>query len=305
MQADDRIYVAGHTGMVGSAIVRWLELRGYNNLILDSDADLASEDAYHFMIEEHPEFVFMCAAHVGGIKANVTRPATFLYENLLISLNTVDAAYTSGVKKLLMLGSSCMYPRDAPQPLRERYLLSGRPEETNRAYAIAKIATIELCDAYRRQHGSNFVSVIPCNLYGSNDTYNKDRSHVIPALIHKMHLAKERGEKVVELWGTGKPLREFLHVDDLAQACLLVMDKYDELGPINVGSGEELTIADLACEVAKTVQFEGDFCFSGDLDGVPRKVLDSSRIRRLGWEPTISLRKGLAQTYESYLRDSS
>jgi GDP-L-fucose synthase len=217
----------------------------------------------------------------------------------------IDAAYQSGVKKMLMFGSSCIYPRDAPQPFREEYLLSGPLEETNRAYAIAKIAAIELCEAYRRQLETNFAAVIPCNLYGSNDTYDPHRSHVVPALIHKMHLAKEQGEKVVELWGTGKPLREFLHVDDLAEACLLVMDEYDELGPINIGSGEELTIADLACEVAKTVQFEGDFCFSGELDGVPRKLLDSSRIRRLGWEPKISLRKGLAQTYESYLRDHS
>jgi GDP-L-fucose synthase len=304
MEKSSRIFVAGHRGMVGSAIVRLLRKEGFQQLLLKTSAelDLRNQEAVNrFFENEKPEFVFLAAAKVGGILANDTFRAEFLYDNLLMESNIIHAAYKSAVKKLLFLGSSCIYPREAPQPLKEEYLLTGVLEKTNEPYAIAKIAGIKLCEAYREQYGCNFISAMPTNLYGEGDNYHPDHSHVIPGMIYKFHEAKKQNLPFVELWGTGQPLREFLYVDDLANALVFLMENYDEKLFINVGSGEEVTINQLAEFIRKTTGYEGEIKFdSSKPDGTPRKLMDSSKIRAMGWKPTISLERGLKLAYESF-----
>lgn len=299
-----RIFVAGHRGMVGSAIVRKLQDEGFNNLVVrtSSELDLRNQAAVEkFFSTEKPEYVFLAAAKVGGIMANNTFRADFLYENLMIESNVIHQSYVHGVKKLLFLGSSCIYPKMAPQPLKEEYLLSGYLEETNEPYAIAKIAGIKLCENYRRQYGCDFISAMPTNLYGPNDNYDLQNSHVIPALIRKIVDAKKSKSTFVEIWGTGSPLREFLHVDDLAEACLFLMENYSELQFINVGSGEEFSIRDLAFMIRRLVGFKGEFKFdTSKPDGTPRKMMDVNRINKVGWQHKINLETGLRSVIESY-----
>ena len=301
MNKSARIFVAGHRGLVGSGIVRKLEAAGYENLLLRTRAELDLTDSAAvaaFFEHEKPELVFLAAAHVGGILANDTYPVEFLLENLKIQNNVIENAYCHGVAKLLFLGSSCIYPRLAEQPIREDSLLTGPLEKTNQWYAIAKIAGLKLCEAYNTQYGANFISAMPTNLYGPQDNFDLQTSHVLPALLRKFHEAKLAGRGEVEIWGSGKPLREFLHVDDLADACLFLMENYDDPALINVGSGTEVTIAELARLVAETVGFEGDLRFDPDKpDGTPRKLMDSSRLFALGWQPRITLTEGLAGTY--------
>lgn len=309
MQKASKIYIAGHRGMVGSAIVRKLEAEGYHNLVLrsSSELDLRNQAAVQdFFASEKPEYVFLAAAKVGGIQANNVYRADFVYENLMIEANVIHAAYQYGVKKLLFLGSSCIYPKHAPQPLREEYLLSGLLEPTNQPYAIAKIAGIELCDAYRRQYGCNFLSAMPTNLYGPNDNYDLEKSHVLPALIRKCITAKEANASEVSIWGTGMPLREFLHVDDMADACLFLMQHVDvsamqanELAMWNVGVGKDLSIADLAQLVANITGFTGELNFDPTKpDGTPRKLMDVSRLSNLGWNAKIGLEEGIRSVCE-------
>jgi GDP-L-fucose synthase len=297
MEKSSKIFVAGHRGMVGSAIVRKLQAEGYNNLVLrtSSEVDLRNQSQVEsFFAAEKPEYVFLAAAKVGGIMANNTYRADFLYENLMIESNVIHQSYVHKVKKLLFLGSSCIYPKLAPQPLKEEYLLSGYLEETNEPYAIAKIAGIKLCENYRRQYGCDFISAMPTNLYGPNDNYDLNNSHVIPALIRKFHEAKMNNLPSVEVWGSGNPLREFLHVDDLADACLFLMDEYAELEHVNVGSGEEISIIELANLVSQLIEFKGKIRFdSAKPDGTIRKLLDSSKLDNLRWHPKITLRDGL------------
>ncbi len=304
MEKNSRIFVAGHRGMVGSAIVRLLRKEGFQQLLLKTSAelDLRNQEAVNsFFEKEKPEYVFLAAAKVGGILANNTFRAEFLYDNLLMESNIIHASYQSGVRKLLFLGSSCIYPRESPQPLREEYLLTGLLEKTNEPYAIAKIAGIKLCEAYRDQYGCNFISAMPTNLYGEGDNYHPDHSHVIPGMIYKFHEAKKQNLPFVELWGTGQPLREFLYVDDLANALVFLMENYDEKLFINVGSGEEVTISQLAEFIRKTTGYEGEIKFdSSKPDGTPRKLMDSTRIRAMGWKPTITLEQGLKLAYTSF-----
>lgn len=303
MKKDSKIFVAGHRGLVGSAIVRKLQAEGYNNLLLrsSSEVDLRNQQAVVNLFEsEKPEYVFMSAAKVGGIVANNTYRADFLYENLMIESNVIHQSYVHGVKKLLFLGSSCIYPKLAPQPLKENALLSGYLEETNEPYAIAKIAGIKLCENYRLQYGCDFVSAMPTNLYGPNDNYDLNNSHVIPALIRKFIEAKVQEKPTVEIWGSGKPLREFLHVDDLAEACLFLMEKYSDLGFVNVGSGVELSIADLAKLIGKLVGYQGQLTFNTSRpDGTPRKLMDVSKLAAMGWKYSISLEQGLKRVIEA------
>src|SRR6202012_1608867 len=286
MEKTDKIYIAGHRGMVGSAITRRLQKEGFNNLLLRTSAelDLKNQAAVQaFFEKERPDHVFLAAAKVGGIMANNIYRVEFLYDNLMIQSNTIDAAYRSGVKKLMFLGSSCIYPKLAPQPLKEEYLLTGPLEETNEPYAVAKIAGIKLCDAYRSQYGANFISVMPTNLYGPNDNYDLNSSHVLPALIRKFHEAKKNNAPKVVLWGTGKPRREFLHADDLADACFFLMQNYDEPGLVNVGVGDDLEIGELARMIGKIVGYEGRI--DHDLtkpDGTPRKLMDVTKLHNLG-----------------------
>ncbi len=298
------IYVAGHQGMVGRALVRSLTARGYTNLVVRARTELDLRDqaaVRRFFAAERPTYVFLAAARVGGIFANSREPASFLADNLAIALNVIQAAHEFPADKLLNLGSSCIYPRLAPQPLREEYLLSGPLEPTNEAYAIAKIAAIKLCDSYRRQWGANFLSLMPTNLYGPNDNFDLETSHVLPALIRRCHEAKVRGARSVTLWGSGNPRREFLHVDDLADACCFVMDRYDGEGFLNVGTGVDLTIREAAALVAEVVGYEGEFEFDTSRpDGTPRKLLDVSRLEALGWRARIGLREGIADTYRWY-----
>jgi len=307
MEKSSKIFVAGHRGLVGSAIVRKLQKEGYTNLILKGreEVDLTrQEEVEKFFEKERPEYVFLAAAKVGGIHANRTYPAEFIYQNLMIECNVIHSAYKCGVKKLLFLGSSCIYPRECPQPMKEEYLLSGYLEPTNEAYAVAKIAGLKLCQYYKRQYGSNFISCMPTNLYGPNDNFDLNTSHVIPALIRKFHEAKINNKPYVEVWGTGKPLREFLHVDDLADACLFLMQNYDDEIWINVGSGEEVSIAELANMIKEIVGYKGRIVFNPDMpDGTPRKLLDISRLKSLGWEKKISLFDGLRSTYEWYVEN--
>jgi len=304
MEKNARIYVAGHRGMVGSAIVRQLEQQGYSHVITrtSSELDLRNQQAVQtFFAESKPEYVFLAAAKVGGIHANNVYRAEFLYDNLMIETNIIDAAYRTNCKKLLFLGSSCIYPKMAEQPLKEESLLSGFLEPTNEPYAIAKIAGIKLCEAYRDQYGCNFISGMPTNLYGPNDNYDLHNSHVLPALIRKFHTAKVNGESEVEVWGTGSPLREFLHVDDLAEACMHLMLHYNEKLFVNIGTGEDLSIKALAEMVKEITGFEGTIRWNTEKpDGTPRKLMDVSRIQASGWKHRISLHDGISSVYEDF-----
>lgn len=307
MDTRSKIYIAGHRGMVGSAIQRKLESIGCFNLVLRSrqELDLTNQqEANDFFNAERPEYVFLAAAKVGGILANSTYPAEFIYENLMIEANVIHAAYLNGVKKLLFLGSSCIYPRLALQPLKEEYLLTGELEVTNEAYAVAKIAGIRLCKHYNQQYGTNFISVMPTNLYGPNDNYDLNNSHVMAALIRKFHEAKINNQQQVIAWGTGTPRREFLHVDDMADACLHLMENYDasDIGEfVNIGVGEDVTIRELAELIRDVIGFKGDIVYdTSKPDGTPQKLLDVSRIQKLGWKAKIPLRDGIKSVYEEY-----
>jgi GDP-L-fucose synthase len=304
MNKDSKIYIAGHRGMVGSALFRKLQKEGFHNFVLrtSKELDLRSQQAVaRFFEEEKPEYVFLAAAKVGGIIANYTYRAEFLYDNLMIQSNIIHQAYVTGVKKLLFLGSSCIYPKLAPQPLKEEYLLTGALEYTNEPYAIAKIGGIKMCDAYRDQYGCNFISVMPTNLYGPNDNYDLTSSHVLPALLRKFHEAKERGESKVVVWGSGKPRREFLHADDLADACVFLMNTYNEPGLVNIGVGEDISIKDLAFLIKAIVGYEGSVVFDTTKpDGTPRKLMDVSKLNNLGWKASISLREGIEKVYEEH-----
>ncbi len=304
MKQNDKIYVAGHRGMVGSAICRQLEKNGFSNIITrtSSELDLTQQQAVSdFFEKEKPKFVFLAAAKVGGIHANNTYRADFLYRNLMMESNVIHAAYLYGVEKLLFLGSSCIYPKMAPQPLKEDSLLTGTLEYTNEPYAIAKIAGIKLCEAYRDQYGCNFISAMPTNLYGPNDNYDLQNSHVLPALIRKFHEAKIQGASSVEVWGTGSPLREFLHVDDLAEACCFLMQNYNEKQFVNVGCGSDLSIKDLAEMIQDVVGFKGALIWNTEKpDGTPRKLMDISKIKSLGWSPKIELNLGIQMVYKEY-----
>ena len=302
LDRNKKIYVAGHRGLVGSALVRKLEKEGFTNIITKTheELDLTRQAEVELFFEtEKPDYVILAAAKVGGIHANDTYPADFIMKNLQIECNVIDAAYKNQVQKLLFLGSSCIYPRECPQPIKEEYLLSDYLEKTNEAYALAKIAGLKMCSYYNKQYGTNFISVMPCNLYGINDNFSLENSHVLPALMRKFHEAKERGDKTVTVWGSGKPLREFLNVDDLADACLFLMDFYRGDEFFNVGYGKEVTIRELAELVKETVGFEGEIVMDPSKpDGTMRKLTDISRIKSLGWEPKISLEEGLRQTYQ-------
>jgi GDP-L-fucose synthase len=301
MQLDAKIYVAGHRGMVGSALVRRLAAAGYTNLVVRTSRELDLRDQQAvaaFFEQEKPEYVLLAAAKVGGINANNTYPVDFLRDNIELQTNVIEQSHRHGVRKLLFLGSSCVYPKMCPQPIKEEYLLTGPLEPTNEAYAIAKIAGIKLCEAFRRQYGSNFISAMPTNLYGPGDNYDLENSHVLPAMLRKFHEAKLQGQPTVEIWGTGTPRREFLHVDDLATACLHLMLHYNEASPVNAGTGEDLTILELAEIVREVTGYTGTIQLNSDRpDGTPRKLLDVSRLRALGWEPQIGLREGIALVY--------
>lgn len=307
MNKQEKIYIAGHRGMVGSAIMRRLQREGFNNIITrtSKELDLRNQQAVDaFFLEQKPDHVFMAAAKVGGILANNTYKAEFLYDNLMIQNNIIHASYVNGVSKLMFLGSSCIYPKLAPQPLKEEYLLTGLLEPTNEPYAIAKIAGIKMCDAYRDQYGCNYISVMPTNLYGPNDNYDLNSSHVLPALIRKFHEAKEAGRPSVTLWGSGKPRREFLHANDLADACLYLMQHYNEPGFVNIGTGEDIEIKELAVLIKKIVGYEGEI--EHDLskpDGTPRKLMDVSKLNSLGWKYTIPLEEGIRMVYKDYVHD--
>jgi GDP-L-fucose synthase len=301
-EKSSKIYIAGHRGMVGSAILKALQAKGYTNFILktSSELDLRNQKSVaDFFTIEKPDYVFLAAAKVGGIVANNSFRAEFIYENIMIQSNIIHQSYLTGVKKLLFLGSSCIYPKLAPQPLKEEYLLTGLLETTNEPYAIAKIAGIKMCDAYRTQYGCNFISVMPTNLYGSNDNYDLNNSHVLPALLRKFITAKNNGETSVTIWGTGSPLREFLHAEDLADACLFLMENYNESGLINIGVGEDISILDLAKMVQKIVGFNGDIITDiTKPDGTPRKLMDVSKLTNLGWNANISLEEGINKVHQ-------
>lgn len=302
MEKSSKIYIAGHRGMVGSSILRALKAKGYSNFLLKSSAelDLRNQQAVaDFFAFEKPDYVFLAAAKVGGIVANNTYRADFIYENMMIQSNVIHQAYLNGVKKLLFLGSSCIYPKLAPQPLKEEYLLTGLLEPTNEPYAIAKIAGIKMCDAYREQYGCNFISVMPTNLYGPNDNYDLNNSHVLPALLRKFITAKNNGDTAVTIWGTGSPLREFLHADDLADACLFLMQTHNDSGLVNIGVGEDISILDLAKMVKQIVGFEGEIITdTSKPDGTPRKLMDVSKLTNLGWKASISLEEGIKKVYK-------
>lgn len=304
METSDKIYVAGHNGMVGSAIVRKLESLGFTNILKRSSKELdlrVQEDVFSFMDTEKPDYIFLAAAKVGGIVANNTYRADFIYENIQIQNNVIHAAYKCGVKKLMFLGSSCIYPKMAPQPLKEDYLLTGLLEETNEPYAIAKISGIKMCEAYRDQYGCDFISVMPTNLYGPNDNYDLQNSHVLPAMIRKFHEAKLAGNAQVELWGTGSPMREFLHADDLAEACVFLMENYSENQFVNIGTGVDVTIKELAETIKKEVGYEGEIHWNTDKpDGTPRKLMDVSKINDLGWKHKLDLSEGIKLVYAEY-----
>jgi len=306
MNKESRIYVAGHKGMVGSAIVRKLTELGYTNIITAdrNKLNLINQmNVQSFFANEMPEYVFLCAAKVGGIKANNEMKGDFIYENLMIQSNIIKYSKDFNVKKLLFLGSSCIYPKMSPQPIKEEYLLTGLLEPTNDAYAIAKIAGIKMCQSFNQQYGTNYISVMPTNLYGPNDNYDLNNSHVLPALIRKFHEAKLEGKDKVEIWGTGTPKREFLYVDDLADACHHLMLNYDGSEIVNIGTGQDVTIAELAIGIKNIVGFEGDIYFNTDMpDGTPRKLLDVSKLKDIGWEYKTSLRKGIEKTYADYVK---
>ena len=306
MEKESKIYVAGHRGMVGSAIVRKLTSLGYANLLTRTSAELDlrnQQQVADFFDIEKPEYVFLAAAKVGGIVANNTYRADFLYENLAIQNNIIHGSYLNKVKKLMFLGSSCIYPKLAPQPLKESYLLSGYLEPTNEPYAIAKIAGIKMCEAYRAQYGCNFISVMPTNLYGTNDNYDLVNSHVLPAMIRKFHEAKEKSASEMSLWGTGSPMREFLHADDLAEACLFLMENYNESELVNIGTGEDVTIKNLAALVKQIVGFKGEIIWdTSKPDGTPRKLMDVSKLHGLGWHHKIALEDGIKLAYQDFLK---
>lgn len=307
MEKASKIYIAGHRGMVGSAIFRKLEKEGYSNLLTrtSSELDLRDQKAVtDFFLKEKPDYVFLAAAKVGGIIANNIYRADFLFDNLSIQNNVIHQSYLNGVKKLMFLGSSCIYPKHAPQPLREEYLLTGLLETTNEPYAIAKIAGIKMCDAYRSQYGCNFISVMPTNLYGFNDNYHPQNSHVLPALIRKFHEAKLNSADHVTILGTGSPMREFLFSDDLANACYYLMQNYDEPGMINVGTGEDMTIKELALLIQKIIGFEGDLVFDPSRpDGTPRKLLDVSKLHNKGWKHEVDLEQGIRMVYDDFRKN--
>ena len=308
MKKSSKIYIAGHRGMVGSSILRALQSKFYTNFVFknSSELDLRNQQAVaDFFFKEKPDYVFLAAAKVGGIFANNTYRADFIYENLMIQSNVIHHAYVSGVTKLMFLGSSCIYPKFAPQPLKEKYLLTGLLEDTNEPYAIAKIAGIKMCDAYRAQYGCNFISVMPTNLYGPNDNYDLTNSHVLPALLRKFITAKNNGASSVTIWGSGTPLREFLHVDDLASASLYLMETYNESGLVNIGVGEDISIIDLAHLIKKVVGFEGDILTDTTKpDGTPRKLMDVTKLDELGWKASINLEDGIRSVFEDIKRSS-
>ncbi|MBF9222157.1 GDP-L-fucose synthase [Hymenobacter ruricola] len=308
MEKDAKIYIAGHRGMVGSAMVRRLQQAGYTNLVTRTSAELDLRDqaaVARFFAEEKPAYVVLAAAKVGGIKANNTYRADFLYENLMIEANVIHQSYVQGVKKLLFLGSSCIYPKMAPQPLQEDALLTGKLENTNEPYAVAKITGIKLCDAYRSQYGCNFISAMPTNLYGPHDNYDLDNSHVLPALLRKFHEAKLAGAPEVEVWGTGMPRREFLHVDDLADACYWLLENYNEPGLVNVGTGTDLSISELADLVRDVVGYAGSIRFNTSYpDGTPRKLLDVSKLAQVGWRYRIELPEGIRGVYADFVQSA-
>jgi len=309
MKSASKIYVAGHRGLVGSAIVRALQTQGYNNLVLRThdEIDLTNQQAVSdFFAEEKPEFVILAAAKVGGIMANNTYPADFIYNNLAIQNNVIHASYINGVKKLLFLGSSCIYPKLAPQPIKEEYLLTGPLESTNEAYAIAKIAGLKLCQFYNQQYGTNYIAVMPTNLYGPHDNFDPETSHVLPALIRKFHEAKISNESSVTLWGSGSPRREFLHVDDLADACVFLMDNYNGRDRINIGTGVDVTIKELAELIKSITGYTGEVRWDTSRpDGTPQKLLDVSRLHALGWEHKTELTDGIKKTYDWYTAQHS
>lgn len=306
MNLDSKIYIAGHNGMVGSAILRKLIELGYTEVkcLSRKELDLTSQLKVNNFFERYkPEYVFLCAAKVGGIKANSEFKADFIYENIMIQSNIINAAKQYGTKKLLFLGSSCIYPKMCQQPIKEEYLLTGPLESTNDAYAIAKIAGIKMCQSYNQQYGTNFISVMPTNLYGYNDNYDLNNSHVLPALIRKFHEAKINNQPHVEIWGDGTPMREFLFVDDLAEACLFLMDNYNDSEIVNIGTGEDLTIKDLAYLIKEVVGFQGNIFFNTQMpNGTPRKLLDVSKITNLGWNHKVSLKEGIGKTYIDYVK---
>jgi GDP-L-fucose synthase len=306
MEKNAKIYIAGHKGMVGSAMHRKLLKEGYSNIIVrtSKELDLSNQQAVaDFFAKEKPEYVFLAAAKVGGIVANNTYRADFIYLNLMIESNIIHQSYVNEVKKLMFFGSSCIYPKLAPQPLKEDYLLTGELEYTNEPYAIAKIAGIKLCESYRDQYGCNFISVMPTNLYGYGDNYHPSHSHVLPALIRRIHEAKESKAEFIEAWGTGKPLREFLFVDDVADACFLLMEQYNEKQFVNVGCGEDISIKELTELVKKVVGYEGEIRFDASKpDGTPRKLMDATKLRSMGWKPKISLEEGIAIAYQDFLK---
>jgi GDP-L-fucose synthase len=306
MELNARIFVAGHNGMVGSAIVRKLKEIGYTNIITfdRSKLNLLNQvDVQSFFNINCPEYVFVCAAKVGGIKANNEMKGDFIYENIMIQSNIIKSSKDHNVKKLIFLGSSCIYPKMSPQPIKEEYLLTGPLEPTNDAYAIAKISGIKMCQSFNQQYGTNFISVMPTNLYGPNDNYDLNNSHVLPAMIRKFHEAKLEGKDKVEIWGTGTPKREFLYVDDLADACIFLMNSYNDSEIVNIGTGQDVTIAELAVGIKNIVGFKGDIYFNKDMpDGTPRKLLDVSKLKDLGWEYKTTLREGIEKTYKDYVK---
>ena len=305
MDKNKKIYIAGHRGLVGSALIRRLEHGGYSNLITRTHAelDLLDQKAVHqFMLDEKPDYIFLAAAKVGGIHANNELRADFIYMNMVIETNVVHAAYKAGVSSLMFLGSSCIYPRECPQPMKEEYLLTGPLEQTNEPYAIAKIAGIKLCESFNRQYGTKYISVMPTNLYGPNDNFDLQSSHVLPALMRKIHEAKINGDASVPVWGTGNPMREFLHVDDMADGCVFLMEKDIGDGIYNIGTGIDLTIREAAETIKEVVGYKGEFSFDTNMpDGTLRKLLDVSRMAELGWKANYSLKEGLAQTYQWYM----
>ena len=308
MELNDKIYVAGHRGMVGSAILRQLKSRGFTNFILrtSSELDLKDQQAVaDFFQQEKPDYVFLAAAKVGGIIANNTYKGDFIYENLMIQNNVIHQSYVNNVKKLMFLGSSCIYPKMAPQPLKEEYMLTGELEPTNEPYAIAKIAGIKMCDAYRDQFGCNFISVMPTNLYGPNDNYDLNNSHVLPAMLRKFITAKRNGDTSVTIWGTGSPKREFLYADDLAEACLFLMESYNDSGLVNIGVGEDISILDLAILVKKVVGYKGEILTdTSKPDGTPRKLMDVSKLNSFGWKAKTTLEEGIQKVYDE-IKDSN
>ena len=309
MKKDAKIYVAGHNGLVGSALVRQLKRQGYTNLLCRArdEVDLTDQRQTHVFFEaEKPEYVFLAAAKVGGIEANRTLPAEFSYVNQMIQCNVIHASYLFGVKKLLFLGSSCIYPKMAPQPIREEYLLTGPLEPTNEAYALAKINGLRMCQYYKVQYGCDFISCMPTNLYGPGDNFDLTTSHVLPALLRKVHEAKQKDQPYVEIWGTGKPRREFMYVDDMADACVFLMERYDGMEHVNIGTGEDISIRELAEIICEVVGYRGELKYKTDMpDGTPRKLLDVTRLHEMGWRHAIELRTGIQKSYQYYLNTLS